>query len=269
MKRFLFLLLTFLFTAPSAFCKPEDAEPYEVSFPCDAVVLGTLAAYDAAEHFLLDKPADAWDGNFLNKGDINAFDSVLAQPYNKTYDKITNVFMAADLLLPGLFIAADIKNPDRWTTVCVMYSESLLLTYAILNTLKDNIARTRPYMYFEESALTDDLIDDRWNSFPSGHTSAAFCGIAFFSTLLLDGYVECQGWGVYAMAAGIACAAGTGACRLYAGKHFLSDVLTGAAIGTFSGMIVPWPHKKTSDSKDPLISKLQFTGTGLNVHIEL
>ena len=269
MKRFLFLLLTFLFTAPSAFCKPEDAEPYEVSFPCDAVVLGSLAAYDIGEHLLLDKPADAWDGNFLNKGDINSFDSVLAHPYNKTYDKITNVFMAADLLLPGLFIAADIKYLNRLTTVCVMYSESLLLTYAVLNTLKDNIKRNRPYMYFEESQLNDDLIDDRWNSFPSGHTAAAFCGLAFFSTALLDGYVECQSWGFYAMAAGIVCASCTGVCRICSGKHFVTDVLTGAAIGTFSGIIVPWLHKKTSDSKDPLISKLQFTGTGLNVHIEL
>ena len=149
-----------------------------------------------------------------------------------------------------------------------MYAESLGLTYAIVNTLKDNIRRDRPYTYFDESEMTQYLCDDRWDSFPSGHTSAAFCGATFSSYLFTQIYPDSK-WTVPFIAGAYTLAAGTAALRMASGKHFMTDVLVGAAIGSFSGFIVPFLHRKTSESEDPVISKLQFTGTGLNVHIPL
>ena len=273
MKKFLLLAILSVFTSNIfALSGGSSEEPFEVSFPADAVVLGTLATYFTAEYFISEKYSSApeWDGKYLNKFDINAFDFPLACAYKKTYDFTSNIFMLADIALPGLFVACDIKNAERWKTVCVIYAESFLLNYAIVNTVKHCVKRNRPYMYFDESELTDDLIENRQTSFPSGHTSAAFCGISFFAILMLDsGYMEYWDWGFPVIIAGYVTASVTAAFRMCSGKHFFTDVLAGAAIGTFSGMIIPILHKRTSKSKDPVISKLHFNGSGLNVHIPL
>jgi len=71
------------------------------------------------------------------------------------------------------------------------------------------------------------------NSFPSGHTSAAFAGAEF----LYQEYRDVSPWiGV----AGYAVATGTGFFRLYNQRHWLSDVVMGAGIGILSTKIAYW-----------------------------
>ncbi len=80
--------------------------------------------------------------------------------------------------------------------------------------LKIAVSRTRP--------------DGASYSFPSGHTSAAFATAA-----VLERYGGWK-WGVPAYAVGTY----VGASRLAARKHFLSDVVFGAAVGIMSGRTV-------------------------------
>ncbi len=67
------------------------------------------------------------------------------------------------------------------------------------------------------------------NSFPSGHTTAAFtlfCFLALISTKKYSGYV----YGIIAIIIGYS--------RVYLSQHFFEDVLAGATIGTFATFIL-------------------------------
>ncbi|WP_051937944.1 phosphatase PAP2 family protein [Ghiorsea bivora] len=95
------------------------------------------------------------------------------------------------------------------------FATNLGVTYA----LKISVNRTRP--------------NGGEHSFPSGHTSASFQGAAFIHAR--------YGW-KYAIPAYIG-ASFVGYSRVYANKHFTSDVLAGAAIGAISSFYFATPYK--------------------------
>ena len=95
--------------------------------------------------------------------------------------------------------------------------------------IKPLVARPRPWVVMEgwETLVTSSDM----NSFPSGHTTAAFAfGVALCAVLP-------QKW---AKAAALIAAALMGFSRLYVGVHFPTDVLAGAVIGTACGLLGAW-----------------------------
>ena len=110
---------------------------------------------------------------------------------------------------------------------------SLLFTNLIIKRL---VARTRPWLVVE--GLVALVAEGDPNSFPSGHTSAAFAAaVAFFHTLP-------RRWGI----AALVMAAVMGLSRLYVGVHFPSDVLCGALVGALCGVLacrsMEWLRKR-------------------------
>lgn len=100
---------------------------------------------------------------------------------------------------------------------------SLLFTNVLI---KQIVARPRPWLAVE--GLWALVNEPDPNSFPSGHTSAAFAAaVAWWHTLP-------RRW-----AGGLAlCAAALmGLSRLYVGVHYPTDVLCGALVGTFCGWL--------------------------------
>lgn len=92
--------------------------------------------------------------------------------------------------------------------------------------LKHLVARTRPWLVVE--GLTAIIAEGDLNSFPSGHTTAAFAAaVAWWNTLPRRRM----------RVTGLVMAALMGASRLYVGVHFPSDVLAGALVGTFCGLL--------------------------------
>lgn len=73
------------------------------------------------------------------------------------------------------------------------------------------------------------------SSFPSGHTAQAFVGATFLSEEYKDRYP----WMPY-VAYGLA--SGVGVLRMANNKHYISDVLVGAALGILSTKIAYWTH---------------------------
>jgi membrane-associated phospholipid phosphatase len=86
------------------------------------------------------------------------------------------------------------------------------------------------------------------NSFPSGHTTAAF---SMF--LILTLIVKNKKWGYFfaLMAAGVAYA------RVYLSQHFFEDILLGSIIGTFVSLLVYYILDKYSFGK---LSQLSLLG---------
>ncbi len=97
--------------------------------------------------------------------------------------------------------------------------QSFFTTFGITQALKYGVNRERP--------------NGGDHSFPSGHTSAAFQGAGFIHAR--------YGW-KYAVPAYIS-ASFVGYSRVYANKHFPSDVWAGAIIGTLSSFYFATPYK--------------------------
>jgi membrane-associated phospholipid phosphatase len=118
---------------------------------------------------------------------------------------------------------------------------------AVSSVLKVAVGRARPFMsndgdpdHFRLSRSSD------FQSFPSGHTTAAF---AFAAALTSESdtwwphHHRLVGTALYGAATLV------GLSRIYDDKHWASDVLAGAAIGTFSGVtIVRFNHVRLARS---------------------
>ena len=112
----------------------------------------------------------------------------------------------------------------RKAGICAL--TALLLGLLCTNvTLKHLVERTRPWLVVE--GLIPLIAEGDPNSFPSGHTTAAFAaGVVWWKTLPWT-------WG---RVGALALAVLMGCSRLYVGVHFPSDVLAGAAVGALCAL---------------------------------
>ncbi|MGN0985373.1 MAG: phosphatase PAP2 family protein [Candidatus Enterenecus sp.] len=113
----------------------------------------------------------------------------------------------------------------------------LIVDLLVVNvTIKPLVSRARPWVVMEgfETLLTSS--DP--NSFPSGHTCAAF---AFAAALCVAAPKR------WMKGAAVAAAVLMGLSRLYVGVHFPSDVLAGAFIGTLCGLAGAWLAGKLTE----------------------
>ena len=131
----------------------------------------------------------------------------------------------------------------------VVYLESYLVATAATRWLKGSLDRPRPYTYLSTAerpgeAAYDVRDDEAFESMPSGHASSSFCGAAFALTDHLLTRPRAPALERIGVGFGGGLLAGmTSTLRVRAGKHFPSDVLAGAAIGTTSGIVVPLAHR--------------------------
>jgi hypothetical protein len=119
--------------------------------------------------------------------------------------------------------------------------ESMAASAVLVQGLKYATARKRPYV--RDLAAGTDLSGDANLSFPSGHTAFAFSlATAAGTVATLRGYRSAPWvWG-----AGMALAAVTGYLRMAADKHYASDVVVGALVGSLVGWAVPYLlHRRT------------------------
>jgi membrane-associated phospholipid phosphatase len=134
--------------------------------------------------------------------------------------------------------------------------ESILLAGAIGGGLKFFAGRQRPYADVNNPynfQLWRGLQDDKYRSFPSGHTIAAF---AFASSLTR----ETQFWAPHAaFYVGTVFYGGAGLIglsRIYNNQHWASDVIAGAAIGTLVGLkVVKYTHSHPGNHIDSELIK--------------
>lgn len=207
----------------------------------DGILIGAGVGLNAAA-LILDKAVHFkdtdYDGKEYHSSDVNPFDCWNINPYSRPLDIAGSVVMAAALLSPAALLAAP---KDDWLTIGAMYAETLLISYGLKELGKSLVKRARPYMYTDDPS--EDGIDsgDWCCSFPSGHTTLAFAGASFTSFVFLKYYPRSP-WAFPVTAGACSLAAGTMVLRLCSGNHFTTDVLAGAALGTLTGILVPYLH---------------------------
>ena len=197
-----------------------------------------------------------------DKDDVNALDRIFMNSYSKKLDRAGDISLVAAMAAPAVLLATD---KSEWLTVGVMYAETLLIANGIKELTKLCVTRARPYMYYDPSTYPEDDLEDGdfANSFPSGHSTMAFAGATFASYTFSKYFPESPYR--YAVTGGsYALALATAALRIKSGNHFMTDVLTGAVIGSATGFLVPWLH--TFNTKNDL--NVGLTGNGVLVRVK-
>ena len=107
------------------------------------------------------------------------------------------------------------RKAGFWALIAMLFG--LVCTNVLLKHL---VGRTRPWLVLE--GLVPLVVEDDPNSFPSGHTCAAFACCVTWARCTGKRWLRCLC---------IAAALLMGFSRLYVGVHFPSDVLAGCGVG--------------------------------------
>ncbi|MFL5622842.1 MAG: phosphatase PAP2 family protein [Gemmatimonadaceae bacterium] len=160
----------------------------------------------------------------------------------------------------GLYLIGRGNGQLRVQALGLHSVESIVLADILGVGIKTLAGRQRPYLDINNPysfQLLRGFADDRYRSFPSGHTITAF---AFASTVAR----ETQFWwphsGFYVGTIMYGGAALVGLSRMYNNQHWASDVMGGAAIGTLIGLkVVKYTHSHPGNSIDRRLLKAKMS----------
>ncbi len=123
----------------------------------------------------------------------------------------------------------------------VVITQTLSATLVTTALLKMMVARARPLTYNPDFSASTRFSGDARLSFPSGHSSMAFSAASLTAVMLLKRYPGHVGAYLGTASAYLA-ASSVATLRVLAGKHFITDVIAGAALGTVIGLVIPLSH---------------------------
>jgi undecaprenyl-diphosphatase len=142
--------------------------------------------------------------------------------------------------LGGALLLAHTRRgePGAWREDAAVLAQSVMVTAAIMEWTKVLVSRPRPVRYGPEATLFPQPTNGL--SFPSGHAAIAFASAAAYASILHRRGVA--GRHKTEIAALFTAAGFTGTMRVVARKHFPTDVLGGAVLGTVVGWVLPRVH---------------------------
>jgi len=234
--------------------------PYAVKakleIPLTAVLTGwtvySFSQISEKEHTSAEKIAG------LTKQDVNGFDRWAIKPYNHGIDRASYIPFYASVPYPPVFMLLDKRMRKDHVKLLFMYTEAMSITGALYGSAAHYFPRLRPLVYDAKSPENVREASNSRNSFFAGHVALVGTATFFMAQVFADYHPESKlKWLVYG-AAGVATAA-TGYMRHAAGEHFPSDILVGAAVGTFTGLLVPRLHKHKL-LRNPKVSLVPYMG---------
>lgn len=235
----------------------KSNSPYSFNWITETSIGVTTLSMLGVSYFCQHNIPDVNNMSF-NLTDVNSFDSALAQPYSKALDTTGDCLLVLSLLTPGVLLST---STNQYLTIGVMYAEALAFSYSAKNMTKALISRYRPYMYFDNYPQDDVISGDFTDSFPSGHTTLAFTAAGFATSVFCEYFPDSK-WKLPVILGSYALSTTTAILRLCSGNHFLTDVITGAAIGSLSGYGIPFLHKLsnklTKDIKSDKIDEISI-----------
>ncbi|MEM7153571.1 MAG: phosphatase PAP2 family protein [Myxococcota bacterium] len=210
-------------------------------------------------------------------GALEPIDSIALGHYNDAAATASDVMVALSMAGPLAASLADSilwarrdrergqanyrkRGAARFGIDTAIWAESIGVAMFTTNVLKEAVGRTRPLTHLGGPELVANGVEpdgDFGRSFPSGHSGLAFSSAVAGAMLLTLRQCEPQPgrrcaprtrrqrvalglmWGL-----GLAAASTTATLRVVAGKHYPTDVLMGAAIGTTSGIVIPLLHDR-------------------------
>lgn len=146
----------------------------------------------------------------------------------------------------SMYAAGRLSHVERLAEVGLHGTEALLVGSLVADGLKLTFGRARPFVDTVSPdpnnwQLFRGFRGGNYQSFPSGHTVAAFAAAAAVSSETSRWWPAVTYYGIGPVL--YAGAAAVGISRMYNNRHWASDVILGAAIGTFAGTKVVRYHR--------------------------
>jgi membrane-associated phospholipid phosphatase len=199
---------------------------------------------------LIPEAPDRWRGK--NGFDESVRDSIGIEDYDggQWARDVSDVLLAISVMNPLLIDSLVItywyrRSEDVAAQMALISAEALGVASAFQGVTSGFSSRERPYGRNCGGSL-DARLDDcesskRYRSFFSGHTALSFAGAGVSCSHHLRHRVfgntaaDAVACGVALTGAGV-----VGTMRVVGDQHYATDVLMGAAVGTLSGLGVPW-----------------------------
>lgn len=256
-----------LFTTSFAFAQEND-RTYKVNWKYDAPILvagigGTMLGFSAISS---QEGIDSTTLAGLDKNDINGLDRRVAGNFDLKAEAQSDILFFGAFPY-GFVLLADKKARQEAGAIGLMYLEVTALSSMGYSLAAGNTTRYRPYTYKKDELDNEELQSDRRslharNSFWGGHPATVTASTVFVAKVYSDLHPESNfKYALWGIAAGASIA--TGALRVKAGKHFITDITTGILVSGTIGWLVPHLHKVKD--KDSAFKIMPYTGesTGL------
>jgi membrane-associated phospholipid phosphatase len=210
----------------------------DVSLPVDGAVTVGLATGTVLLSLWPVDTSKRWAGEFFGRLD----ESVKAN-YSDRAATLSDATLAVAMVAPVFFHLPGGWNRDTGRHL-LLHGQAISANLFLQNLTKYVVQRPRPYNYYSHPRVAEfarEAGKDSHASFYSGHASTAFAaavsGSYLFASGPADREIKALVW-LFEMTM----ASTTASLRVRAGRHFYSDVLTGAIVGSAVGFLVPALH---------------------------
>lgn len=282
------VVLVFLFglsvPATASGGEPEWDESWPEFRVVEGVGTGVLFAGGAVTKWVVGPPTRPnWRGPVLFDEpirDVLRADTDAARAaFGGTSDLLLGTLIAYPFAIDAGVFAFGIERERKLAVqMALIGAESFAVASFTTALTKWLVARERPYS--PRCARGGGACpEDRYESFPSGHTSISVTGASYICAihesidLYGGGFVErVPCWSA------IGLAAATGIFRIASDNHYASDVAAGAVIGVASGYFLPKllhfgfgssTTRKTAGGLEPLVSSPGFSAPTIRLTIPL
>ena len=236
---------------PASLAPPH---PIRVRLIIDLPIIGLSTAIALGSEHIGEE--QTWAGcAACDRSSINVLDRTVLGNHSAAAKTVSDIGLISLIALPfaldlgdSLIQRARDRSPQRsrhirgWGKDVVVLLETFAVTYASTNLVKFALRRPRPYSYEADSEVGDPTENDARLSFFSGHASMSFAMATSYAYLFQARHPRSR-WVAPVWVLGMSLASVTAVARVEAGKHFWTDVIVGAAVGTGIGLLVPALHR--------------------------
>ena len=159
--------------------------------------------------------------------------------------------------LAALYLYGHLSGRDKPRRTALLGLESYIFADVITGLLKDIGHRHRPSSGDSYSRWDGPSLSTSNQSFPSGHSTAAFALLTVIASEYGDRpYIPTLALGIASL---------TALSRVNDNDHWASDVLFGSAIGYFTARAILRLHKVDSNSRITIFPQLDYRHAGLSI----
>lgn len=165
--------------------------------------------------------------NFIEHKDISILKTINISLKCRAFDYLMpfSTYLASNLFLSLFCIITLVSSNEVIHELGVKLAISLIISTIVAQLIKRSAGRRRPFISINDLNIRKIGIDKY--SFPSGHTTAAFCTAVMVSLFF-----------PYLSFILMVLAFLTGISRIYLGVHYPTDVAAGAILGLFISFLI-------------------------------